>query len=103
MTSPIQSIYNWYRQAIANPKYRWWIIGGTLLYLLSPIDIAPDFIPFIGQIDDAILVTLLVSELAQLLGDRLSSAKKKGAASADSTRAESTVADDVVDVHAMPE
>jgi uncharacterized membrane protein YkvA (DUF1232 family) len=69
-TFPLESLYNWYRNLVSNPKYRWWVIAGTLVYLLSPFDIAPDFIPFIGQIDDAIVVTLLVTELAQVLRDR---------------------------------
>jgi uncharacterized membrane protein YkvA (DUF1232 family) len=63
----IQSLYTWYRNTIRNPKYRWWIILGTALYLLSPIDIAPDFIPIIGQIDDIAILTLLVSEVSQML------------------------------------
>lgn len=28
-------------------------IGGSLLYVLSPIDLIPDFIPIIGYLDDA--------------------------------------------------
>lgn len=66
----IQSIYNWYRNTIRNPKYRWWMILGTLLYIFSPFDIAPDFIPIIGQIDDVVVLTLLVSEVSQLLIDK---------------------------------
>ena len=42
---------------------------GTLVYFLSPIDISPDFIPIIGQIDDIAVITLLVSELSQWLID----------------------------------
>lgn len=45
----IQSIYNWYRNSIRNPKYRWWVILGTIVYIISPIDIAPDFIPIIPR------------------------------------------------------
>jgi len=51
----IQGIYNWYRNSIRNPKYRWWMVLGTLLYIFSPIDISPDFIPVIGEIDDILL------------------------------------------------
>ncbi|MDP8268536.1 MAG: YkvA family protein, partial [Candidatus Tenebribacter davisii] len=34
----------------------WWVIASVtfaLVYLLSPIDVIPDFIPVIGYIDDA--------------------------------------------------
>jgi uncharacterized membrane protein YkvA (DUF1232 family) len=33
------------------------------------------FIPFLGEIDDAVLVTLSVTEVAQLLVDRIKSFK----------------------------
>ncbi|MBE9028168.1 DUF1232 domain-containing protein [filamentous cyanobacterium LEGE 11480] len=90
----LESIYNWYRNLIQNPKYRWWVIGGTLLYVLSPIDIAPDFIPFIGQIDDAVVITLLATELAGVLRDRAAAVKAK--------KVDKTVeTDDMVDVSAV--
>jgi len=53
-------------QSTCNPKYRWWVILGTALYFVSPIDIIPDFFP-LSENDDAFLVTLLVSEVSQLL------------------------------------
>ena len=71
-----EAIYNWYRSTIRNPKYRWWVILGTLAYILSPIDIAPDFIPFIGQIDDVVILTVLVSEVSQMLFDRAKTVKR---------------------------
>lgn len=71
-----KSIYSWYRGAIRNPKYRWWLILGTLAYLLSPIDIAPDFLPIIGQLDDVAVLTLLVSEVTQLLTERIQSRRQ---------------------------
>lgn len=66
MENVVQSFYSWYKQTIRHPKYRWFLIGGTLLYLVSPIDIAPDFIPIIGWIDDAAIATLLAAELSQV-------------------------------------
>jgi uncharacterized membrane protein YkvA (DUF1232 family) len=78
-TFPLESVYNWYRGLVENPKYRWWVIAGTLFYLFSPFDISPDFIPFIGQIDDAIVVTMLAAELAQVLKTRSASFKQRKA------------------------
>ncbi|MEA5575063.1 YkvA family protein [Anabaena sp. UHCC 0451] len=69
MSFSIQSLYTWYRNVLRNPKYRWWVIIGTIAYLISPIDIAPDFIPVVGQIDDLLLLTLLVSEVSGLVID----------------------------------
>jgi uncharacterized membrane protein YkvA (DUF1232 family) len=92
----VESVYGWYKNLVANPKYRWWVIGGSLLYVLSPIDIAPDFIPFIGQIDDAIVITLLATELAQVLKDRNATIKAKKAANApaaDAPAADAQVVD----------
>jgi len=67
MKSPIQSFYTWYRQMLRDSLFRWLVILGTLLYLLSPIDIAPDVIPILGWIDDGLLITVLVSELSQVV------------------------------------
>ncbi len=75
MTFPLQSVYKWYRETLSHPKYRWWMIAGTLFYLLNPFDLLPDVIPVIGQIDDAILVTLLATEVTQILRDRLQAKK----------------------------
>ncbi len=39
----------------------WWCIASvtfTLLYVLNPFDLIPDFIPVLGQIDDAAVVFL---------------------------------------------
>ncbi|MGB3492730.1 MAG: YkvA family protein [Elainellaceae cyanobacterium] len=70
-TQLIQGFYNWYRRTLRNAKYRWLIILATLGYLLLPFDIAPDFIPVIGWIDDGIVVTLLVTEVSQMLMEQL--------------------------------
>lgn len=36
-------------------------IGGALLYVLSPIDLIPDFIPIIGYLDDAAVIAFCLS------------------------------------------
>ena len=35
------------------------ILGGTILYLVSPIDIVPDFVPGLGQLDDVVVALLI--------------------------------------------
>ncbi len=73
----IESFYSWYRNALRHPKWRWAIILGTAFYLVSPIDISPDFIPFIGWLDDGLLATLLVTELSSLMMGYLSGRKEE--------------------------
>lgn len=67
MKFSIDSVYNWYRNVIRNPKYRWWVILGTIVYFISPIDIVPDVFPIVGEIDDVLLMTLLVTEVSGLV------------------------------------
>ena len=43
------------------------LIGLTVSYLLSPIDLIPDFIPIIGLIDDLIIVPLLIALSIKLI------------------------------------
>ncbi|PHV63914.1 DUF1232 domain-containing protein [Cyanobacterium aponinum AL20118] len=62
-----QAIYSLYSNAIRNPKYRNWIILGTLIYVLSPIDISPDIFPLAGQIDDFLLLSIMAIEVTQMV------------------------------------
>ncbi len=66
MNNVIGSFYNWYKATLRNTKYRWVLVLGTFIYLVSPIDISPDFLPIIGWVDDGLLATLLVTELSQI-------------------------------------
>lgn len=99
MSFSIQSIYTWYRDIIRNPKYRWWVIAGTLVYVLSPFDISPDFIPVVGQIDDVLLVTLLVSEVSQVVVEGIKRRQGKVTNNADNVAV--ATPDEVVDVKAV--
>ena len=48
-------------------QYSLWVILASLLYLISPIDLSPDLIPLLGQIDDVALIVLMVSAAGQWL------------------------------------
>ena len=39
------------------------ILAGTIMYAIVPLDIIPDFIPFIGQIDDSYLLAISILRL----------------------------------------
>ena len=89
----LQIFQNWYRQTLRHPKYRWLVIGATLFYLFSPLDISPDFLPILGWLDDGLVAGLLVAEVSQLLSEQLSSQKKK------SSKESTTASEDPQDSH----
>ncbi|MCI0486076.1 MAG: DUF1232 domain-containing protein [Blastocatellia bacterium] len=39
------------------------ILAGTIIYAIAPIDVIPDFIPFIGLVDDSYLIAISVLRL----------------------------------------
>lgn len=54
------------------------IIGFTVGYMLSPIDLIPDFIPILGLLDDLIIVPLLIKFSIKLIPKEImDDAKKK--------------------------
>ncbi|MBV8885850.1 MAG: DUF1232 domain-containing protein [Chroococcidiopsidaceae cyanobacterium CP_BM_RX_35] len=99
MKFPLQTVYNWYRNLIRNPKYRWWVVLGTLLYFVSPLDIVSDFIPFVGELDDAVLMTLLVSEVSQMVIEGFKA--RRGTPGTKAPDAESNAVASTVDVEAV--
>ena len=58
--------FGWYRTLMRHPQYRWLTILGSIIYLVSPLDLSPDVVPVLGQIDDVILLTLLFSAMSQI-------------------------------------
>jgi uncharacterized membrane protein YkvA (DUF1232 family) len=57
-------------RAFIAPGTPLWLKGLMLLvplYLISPIDVIPDVIPFLGWVDDLVIIPLLVSWLVSLL------------------------------------
>jgi uncharacterized membrane protein YkvA (DUF1232 family) len=47
------------------------LVGVALAYVVTPIDLIPDFIPFVGQIDDVFLLVLAVRRLINHAGRRV--------------------------------
>lgn len=60
-------------RAFMAPQTPIWLKGLMLLvplYLISPLDLIPDFIPIAGWLDDVVVIPLLVSWLVSLLPQR---------------------------------
>ncbi|UYW01719.1 DUF1232 domain-containing protein [Flavobacterium agricola] len=38
-------------------------LAGAILYVVSPIDAVPDFIPFVGWLDDVAVITFVLANL----------------------------------------
>lgn len=47
------------------------LLGTAVAYILSPIDIVPDFIPLLGQVDDILAVALVLKGLFEAAGEEV--------------------------------
>jgi uncharacterized membrane protein YkvA (DUF1232 family) len=52
----------------AVPRKSKLLLGGLVVYLASPIDLVPDFVPVAGQLDDALLVVLVLRSVLRRAG-----------------------------------
>jgi uncharacterized membrane protein YkvA (DUF1232 family) len=63
-----------FRRLLGDRRVSGWrkaLLAGLVLYLASPIDLVPDFIPVAGQLDDAILVALTLRVVLRAGGPAL--------------------------------
>ena len=49
-----------------NRRARWWLIG-LAIYVASPIDPIPDFIPGLGQLDELVVVPLVLHRVRRMI------------------------------------
>jgi uncharacterized membrane protein YkvA (DUF1232 family) len=63
-----------FKRLLGDPRVDWWrkaLLLVVLAYLVSPIDLVPDFIPVAGQLDDVIVVVIGLRVLLRGSGPRL--------------------------------
>jgi uncharacterized membrane protein YkvA (DUF1232 family) len=63
-----------YQRVLRDPRTPWLprlILGAAVGYFLMPIDLIPDFIPVLGQLDDLLIVPGLVTLALKLLPEGL--------------------------------
>lgn len=44
------------------------VVAGAIAYILLPLDVVPDFVPFIGEVDDVFLLILALQRLISNAG-----------------------------------
>ena len=69
--------------ALRHPAAPRWLKIGTVLivlYVLSPIDLIPDAIPFVGALDDLVLVPLAIRWLLKRLPPEIAAASGRARA-----------------------
>ena len=64
LKTPVRRFFQQFRiirRALKHPKVPWYakaVAGCAVLYVFSPIQLIPNFIPIIGQMDDVLVVSL---------------------------------------------
>lgn len=70
-----------YRRVLAHPETPWLsrvLLGAAIAYFLTPIDLIPDFIPVLGQLDDLLIVPGLIALALRLIPRSVLDACREG-------------------------
>lgn len=54
------------------------LVAGAIAYIVAPVDLIPDFIPFLGQVDDVYLLMLSLRRLMENAGRKVLLSHWKG-------------------------
>jgi uncharacterized membrane protein YkvA (DUF1232 family) len=57
-----------------SPSWLKWGTAGLALYLFSPIDFVPDFIPFLGVVDDLVIIPFAIRWMLKRLPPEVATA-----------------------------
>lgn len=62
------------KRLVSDPRVPWkskLILGGTIMYLVSPLDVIPDFVPGLGQLDDIVVALLALHSILNRVPDEV--------------------------------
>ncbi len=54
------------------------LVGAAIAYIIAPLDLVPEFIPFLGQVDDVYLLVLALQRLMRNAGPKVVLAHWRG-------------------------
>lgn len=57
------------------------LVAGAIAYIVMPLDLIPDFVPFIGQVDDIYLLVIALQRLISQAGTKVLTDHWRGAMS----------------------
>lgn len=97
---PGKLLFTGYRRLLTHPRYGIWVILLSLAYIISPIDLSPDLLPILGQVDDVALILVMVSAFTQWVAQRNTLANETAEAGKEPTNDAS--ATQTIDVKAVP-
>ena len=53
------------------PWYAKWLVGGIVVYALSPVDLIPDFLPVVGHLDEIVLLPVAIRLVRGLIPEAI--------------------------------
>ncbi|HEU5433022.1 MAG TPA: DUF1232 domain-containing protein, partial [Thermomicrobiales bacterium] len=53
------------------PRRVRWLLVLLALYVASPIDLIPDFIPILGQADDLVVIAIVLAAIRRMIPDEV--------------------------------
>lgn len=97
--------YRYYKAVLGDPRtpsVGKWLIAGGVGYLMLPLDFVPDFIPFIGKLDDLLLVPALIGLGMTLVPDFVKQQNRERTRRLRLLNADGSVGPPLLDTQALP-